>query len=142
MTTKEISDEQSYYLGMDDYHIILKESGHILQLKYIDEPRFGDSYHSLTVDGILLEGFFWGCLFIFIDNQQYMVCSWMAELYDRKTLIVDLETKGTFLIKGYWYDYKMEGDLLILGNDNFATSTAMQLEKIRKLKFRPVNASL
>jgi len=137
MKIEEISDDKSYYLGMDDYKIILKQSNHILELKYINEARFGDSYHTLTVDGVLLDGLFWGCNFIFILEQRYMICSWMEKLYDRKTLIVNLATKGSYVMKMYSYDYKVDDNMLILGNDNYATSTTISTEKIRNLRFKP-----
>ncbi|TDQ08799.1 hypothetical protein [Pedobacter metabolipauper] len=135
MTTVKISDDQSHWMGMDDYEIILTESGHAIELKYLGEPPHGDSYHSLNVDGLQLEGFFWGCNFIFPDQQKYMVCSWMEKLYERKTIVVNLSAKSTYLMSDYWYDYKVNGDVLIFENNNFGTTTRLEIKNIQNLPF-------
>jgi len=134
--TIEISDEHSHYMGMGDYKIILPESNHILELKYIGEPPHGDSYHSLDIDDVQLPGFFWGCQFIFIDHQKYMVCEWMEKLYDRNTVIVDISAKTIYVTKTSWSLYKIEGDFLVLGNYHSDKTRRIEIKRIKDLEFK------
>lgn len=131
MIITDITDDlQSHWLGMQDFTVNLKLSGITISLSYVGEPPFGDSYHSLSIDGLPVSGYIWGCNFIFPDQQQFMVCSWMEQLYERKTVIIELSTLKLFVTDRYWYDYKVEGEFLVLGNDDFKTQKLIKIDEL------------
>jgi hypothetical protein len=87
-------------------------------LRYISEPPHGDSYHYMKIDGFPFKGYVWGCMFLFPFHQKYIVCSWMEKLYERKTIIIAIKNKLYHVFDGYWYDYKIEKGILLLGMIN------------------------
>ncbi|MEO6819538.1 MAG: hypothetical protein ABI266_08670 [Ginsengibacter sp.] len=84
-------DVHTHWFGMNNYEINLALINKIIKIIYVSEPPFGDSYHKLYIDDIEFIGFVWGCDFLFPFHQQYIICSWMKELYDRKTIIINLK---------------------------------------------------
>ena len=120
--TEILDDTTSHWFGMQDYQIKLALSPHIININYIGEPPFGDSYHSLSIDDVQIDGYVWGCKFMFPYQQRYLMCSWMADLYERKTIIIQLSTAKIHVLKEYWYDYKVKEGIINLSNDDFKTT--------------------
>ena len=117
---------------MNDYFINLKKSNHTIELNYVSEPPHGDSYHKMRIDGVTLKGYVWGCMFLFPINQEYIVCSWMEKLYERKTIIINIENKSYHILNEYWYDFRIENGNLLLGNDKFKESKNVNINRIEK----------
>ena len=86
------ADGTTIWAGMSDFVLLTANGAHRLVLEYVGEPPFGDSYHRLTIDGLNFPGLVWGGLFATTNDGRYLAASWMAHLYQRKIIIVDLET--------------------------------------------------
>ncbi len=123
-------DNKSIWLGMDDYLIKLKKSNHLIELNYLGEPPHGDSYHQMKIDGVIIQGYFWGCMFLFPVEQNYIVCSWMSKIYERKTIIIDIKQKRYHIFEDYWYDFNYENGLLVLGNEKFNIAKEVVINNI------------
>ena len=132
MIIKEIHpDSHSVWLGMEDYKLILDQNKIEIDLKYDGEPPHGDSYHIAWIDGKRLKGYIWGCMFLFPFNQRYMLCSWMEKLYERKTIVVDLNSNFFAVLDDYWYDFKEVDGKLLLGNNNFKEIKILDISEIK-----------
>ena len=131
MITKDLNEnDNSIWLGMSDYRLILKQSNHEILMKYIGEPPHGDSYHQIELNGKLLKGYYWGCMFLFPSMQRYMVASWMEKLFERKTIIVDFKLKLYTVLDKYWYDFKEIDDKIVLINKATEEVETINLTKI------------
>lgn len=86
------ADGAALWAGMGDYVLLTANGGHRVVLDYIGEPPFGDSYHRMTIDGVDFPGFAWGCLFATTPDGRYLAAEWMPRLYERMTILIDLET--------------------------------------------------
>ena len=125
------NDNHSYWLGQIDYKIELSQSKTVLELKYIGEPPHGDSYHKLLINSKQVDGYFWGCNFIFPEKQRYVLCSWMKILFERKTILIDINNMRYSILAQYWYDYKIDNNVIIMGNDKFAETKALFINEIK-----------
>lgn len=96
------NDSQLHWFGMGDYEIILALSNKNIKIIYVSEPPFGDSYHKIYINDVEFDGYVWGCGFLFPFNQEYLVCSWMKELYDRKTIIINIINLNCYIFPVYY----------------------------------------
>ena len=99
------ADGASRWAGMGNYVLISPDGQHKVALRYSGEPPHGDSFHELEVDGVRLPGFAWGCTFAFTVDSRYFAASWMAKLYERKTIVVDVERRQFFVAPDYIHDF-------------------------------------
>ena len=99
------ADGTSRWAGMADYLLLSPDGGHRVLLKYAGEPPHGDSFHVVEIDGTRLPGFAWGCNFAFTRDSRFFAASWMAEPYERKTVVVDLKRRGYFVLSDYVADF-------------------------------------
>lgn len=132
MTEIEVfSDQERFFFAMDDFKINLHLSNKVLFLKYVSEPPFGDSYHKLSIDGEDYEGYVWGCNFIFPFANHFLICSYMSELYERKTIIIDLLTKKNHILSKYYHSFEVKNDVIEFvsteDTKNAATETKLLL---------------
>jgi hypothetical protein len=76
-----------------------------VDLPYCGEPPHGDSFHTVTVDGVSVPGYAWGCGFACSSDSRFLCLSWMEQLYDRKTLVIDLVERRYFALPFYLSDF-------------------------------------
>lgn len=95
------ADGESRWAGMANYLLASPNGQHQVALRYAGEPPHGDSYHEVEVDGARLPGFAWGCDFAFTPDSRYVAASWMAALYDRRTIVIDVEKRLFFVLPLY-----------------------------------------
>jgi hypothetical protein len=108
----------SVWAGMGDFRLISPDLSHEVLLMYAGEPPHGDSYHRLTIEGKSFPGHAWGCLFAFTADSRYFAFSWMERLYDRKTVVTDLQLKQFFVLPKYIYEFTLEWPS-VLGSEKF-----------------------
>ncbi|MBB4638178.1 hypothetical protein [Longimicrobium terrae] len=96
----------SVWAGMGDYTLIGPDGRHEVSLRYAGEPPHGDSCHELRADGVLLPGLAWGCNFAFTPDGRYFAASWIAERYERRTIIIDLDERRYLVLPIYIYDFR------------------------------------
>lgn len=131
MIKKELyCDTDSVWLGMNDYTIDLKLSGHNIVLEYVSEPPHGDSYHRMFIDGVLMRGYVWGCNFLFPLGQEFIVCSWMSKLYERKTVLINIPEKMFYTLEKYWYNFRFYNGILELTNNEFNDGEILRILEI------------
>jgi len=87
------ADGTSLWAGMANYILATTDRRHEIDLRYVGEPPHGDSFHELSVDGRRLPGFAWGCYFGVSPCSRHLAASWMAKLYERKTVVIDMEER-------------------------------------------------
>jgi len=84
-------------------HIIhLDMSKHDIELKYAGEPPHGDFYYEMDIDGQRIAGYVWAWVISFPFKQKYIVCHWVSRLFERKTIIIDIETLKFIEMDKYW----------------------------------------
>jgi hypothetical protein len=131
MTTIEVfSDQERFVLAMDDFRINLHLSNKVLFLKYVSEPPFGDSYHQLSIDGGEYEGYVWGCNFVFPFGQNFLVCSYMRALYERKTIIINLLTKKNYILPKYYHSFEVKDNAIEFVNSNDTKQAAVEVKRL------------
>lgn len=86
------NDGTSLWAGMANYILVTADAKHEIELRYLGEPPHGDSFHELRADGRQVPGYVWGATFAVSPCSRYLAASWMAERYERKTAVVDLES--------------------------------------------------
>ena len=86
------ADGGPVWAGMADLVLVLP-SGRELELPYLGEPPHGDSFHSLTIDGAPLPGYLWGSHFVSTADSRYLAGDWMAERFERKTIVIDISAR-------------------------------------------------
>lgn len=101
------SDGSCEWAGMGDYVLISPDANHRASLLYAGEPPHGDSYHKLTVDGKKFPGYAWGCLFAYSKDSRYLALSWMEKLVERKTVVIDSETRKYFVLPEYIHSFNL-----------------------------------
>lgn len=135
MTEIEVfNDDERFVLAMDDFSIKLHVSNKILFLKYVSEPPFGDSYHKLSIDGDDYEGYVWGCNFIFPFAQNFLVCSYMSVLYERKTIIINLLTKKNYILPQYYHSFAVKNNTI----EFVSTDDAKHIVEVKQLTFSEI----
>ncbi|MBB2487322.1 hypothetical protein H5407_18970 [Mitsuaria sp. WAJ17] len=102
------ADGRSRWAGMGDYLLVSPDGRHRLQSLYAGEPPHGDSFHRLHIDGRAFPGHAWGCCFAFSACSRYCVFSWMAQRYERRTVVVDLEQSAYFTLPHYFPDFTLQ----------------------------------
>lgn len=90
---------------MGNFRLVLPDGRHEITLKYAGEPPQGDSCHELMIDGAKLPGLSWGCNFAFTPDSRYFAASWMAERYERRTIIVDVGRRRFLVSPAYIHDF-------------------------------------
>ena len=101
------ADGSSRWAGMGHYCLLSPGHTHVVELEYVGEPPFGDSYHRAFADGIALPGFMWGCMFAFSPKGRFFVGSWMRRLFERLTLVVDCDETAYLSLPKYISDFRV-----------------------------------
>ena len=99
------ADGASLWAGMADYVLVTPDGRNEVELTYAGEPAHGDSYHSLCTSDRKLPGFVWGCTFACSPCSRYVAASWMAELYQRNTIGIDLTELAFVMLPAYVPDF-------------------------------------
>ena len=99
------ADGVSRFAGMGDYTLTSPDGRHEVVLRYAGEPPHGDSFHEATIDGRKLPGLTWGSNFAFSADSGFLAASWMAERYERRTIVVDLRRRLFFVLPVYICDF-------------------------------------
>ena len=116
------ADGSARWAGMGDFRLISPDGNHTVEIRYAGEPPHGDSYHRVTIDERTFPGFAWGCMFAFSPCSRYTAFSWMAALYERKTVVVDIEHSRYTVLPRYIQDFVFRWpELLGVGNPQGAT---------------------
>ena len=118
---------------MDNYEINLTLIDKIVKIIYVSEPPFGDSYHKIYIDDVEFEGFVWGCDFLFPFRQEYLICSWMKGLYERKTLIINLKDSNHYVFPLYYETFKRQENHIEFESKLLKKSKTLDLSDIKKL---------
>ena len=118
---------------MGNYEINLTLIDKIVKIIYVSEPPFGDSYHKLYIDDVEFEGFVWGCDFLFPFRQEYLICSWMKGLYERKTLIINLKDSNYYAFPLYYETFKRQENHINFESKLLKKSKTLDLSDIKKL---------
>ncbi len=100
------ADGSSQPAGMDDFMLCSPDGVHRIEIIYAGEPPHGDSYHRVVIDGITFPGYAWGCNFAFSPSSNFAAFSWMAELFERRTVVVDVVGRKYFLLPEYIYNFR------------------------------------
>ena len=106
-------DPQAKYAGMGDFLLIAPNMRNSVELIYEGEPPHGDSYHRATIDGIPFPGHVWGSLFGFSSCSRYFVFSWMSKLFERRTVVADIQTRCYFVLPEYIYKFKVRWPMVL-----------------------------
>jgi hypothetical protein len=106
-------DGASRWAGMANY-VLTSPNGHYeVVLPYAGEPPHGDSYHELLIDGVKLPGLVWGCNFAFSADSRFLAASWMAERYERRTIVVDVQQRRYAVLPDYLLDFEFRWPVLV-----------------------------
>lgn len=124
-------DSQTHWFGMSNYEINLILINKIIKIIYVSEPPFGDSYHKLYIDDVEFNGFVWGCEFLFPFKQEYIICSWMKELYERKTIIINLTDLNYYIFPIYYETFKRQKNHIDFKNILLSKSKILYLNDIK-----------
>lgn len=127
------NDFDSHILAMEDFELSLKLADAVVKIVYVSEPPHGDSYHHLFINDKKFPGYVWGCYFLFPYHQKYMICSWMKELYDRKTIIIEIETLKYQVLEKYYHHFKMKNQQIELIGIKENEKLFLDLSAIEKL---------
>lgn len=127
------NDFDSHILAMEDFELSLKLADAVVKIVYVSEPPHGDSYHHLFINDKKFPGYVWGCYFLFPYHQKYMICSWMKELYDRKTIIIEIETLKYKVLEKYYHQFKMKNQQIELIGIKENEKLFLDLSAIEKL---------
>jgi len=133
---KEINvwnDCEVHWFGQISFKINLMMSNHTVKLIYVGEPPHGDSYNELYIDDKKMDGYVWGCNFIFPFSQQYIICSWMEDKIERQTIIIDIASLKYIVMDEYWYNYEVKNDEIIFLSAVNVDKLALAKEDIIKL---------
>ncbi|RYG75159.1 MAG: hypothetical protein EON59_18505, partial [Alphaproteobacteria bacterium] len=109
---------------MADYILATADGKHEIELLYMGEPPHGDSFHALLADGRQLPGYVWGCNFAVSLCSRYLAASWMADLYERRTIVIDLEEHAFVALPVHIPDFMFRWP--ILDGSDIAATTAYQ----------------
>lgn len=77
-------------------------------LRNLREPPHGDCYSEAYIDGVRLLGFVWGSNFAFTADSNFFAASWMLQLYERHTIIVDIGRRRYYTLPEYIYDFSFQ----------------------------------
>ena len=125
------NDFDSHIFAMDDFELYLKLASVKIRIIYVSEPPHGDSYHHLFINDKRFPGYVWGCYFLFPYHQKYMICSWMKDLYERKTVVIDIKTLEYKILKKYFYELKFtNGKIEMTSEDATSILDLAQVEKM------------
>lgn len=127
------NDFDSHILAMDDFELSLKLANAVVKIIYVSEPPHGDSFHHLFINDRKFPGYVWGCYFLFPYHQKYMICSWMKDLYDRKTIIIEIETLKYKVLEKYYHQFKMKNQQIELIGIEENEKLFLDLSAIEKL---------
>ena len=125
------NDFDSHIFAMDDFELYLKLANVKIRIIYVSEPPHGDSYHHLYINDKRFPGYVWGCYFLFPYHQKYMICSWMKDLYERKTVVIDIKTLEYKIFKKYFYELKFtNGKIEMISEKESSILDLAQVEKM------------
>lgn len=135
------NDGNSIWIGMDDFILKTHNSKQHIIIKYLGEPPHGDSYHKLTINNIECPGFAWGCNFAINRGCNFLALSWMEKLYDRKTIIIDIDNMMYGVLGSYVYDFKFEKEYLVELEKEYEdfTNTKIKAKSVKELKRYIIN---
>jgi hypothetical protein len=102
------NDGSARWAGMGDFVLVSPDSQHTIELTYVGEPAHGDSYHRANIDGSAFPGYAWGCMFAFAPSSRFAVFSWMRELFERRTVAVDMQDHRYLVLPEYIYDFVVQ----------------------------------
>ncbi len=126
-------DLHTHWFGMGNYEINLTLINKTVKIIYVSEPPFGDSYHNLYIDDVEFTGFVWGCEFLFPFKQEYLICSWMKSLYERKTIIINLTNSKHYVFPIYYGTFKREKNHIKFESKLLNKSETLDLDDIKNL---------
>ncbi|MDG2522151.1 hypothetical protein P7B02_11425 [Caulobacter segnis] len=106
-------DGQSRWAGMGDYILRSPDGGHEIALRYLGEPPHGDSYHELQVDGVKLPGYAWVCNFAFTPDSKFLAANWMAECYERRTVVIDVHERRFAVLPEHLVNFAFSEEQLV-----------------------------
>lgn len=113
------ADARAQWAGMGDYRLTSPDGHHQVEIPYAAEAPHGDSIHQVTIDGRALPGYAWGCMFAFSPCSRYAAFSWMSTLYERKTVVVDMDEAKYTVLPEYVYDFVLQWpELKGVGNES------------------------
>ncbi|MDQ8028987.1 MAG: hypothetical protein REJ23_09680 [Brevundimonas sp.] len=104
-------DGASVWAGMADLVLVLP-SGQELEAPYVGEPPHGDSFHALTINGARLPGHVWGSRFAAAPDGRYLAVQWMRKMYERQTLVIDIEARRYLVLPTPVQDFRFDGVVL------------------------------
>lgn len=96
------------WAGMGNFRLVSPDGTHAAELVYEGEPPHGDSYHAMRIDGRPFPGHAWGCVFAFTEDSRFFGFSWMAHLFERKTVVADLSLSRFFVLPRYIGDFTLD----------------------------------
>lgn len=109
LTRIEFSQEhRQEWAGMGDFLLVSPNGNHEIQLPYVGEPPWGDSYHTIQIDGHDIPGLAWGCAFAMSSCSRYLAFSWMRQRIERKTMVVDMEERRYTILPNYIFVLEIE----------------------------------
>ena len=117
--------QTSHWAGMDDFLLVSPDGAHRIELRYAGEPPHGDSYHIVTIDERPFPGFAWGCFFSMSTCSRYAAFSWMSQLYERKTIVVDMAVCKYCVLTIYIYQVEIVWPLIIDAGTHVTTKKYM-----------------
>jgi hypothetical protein len=100
------TDGRSGWVGMRSFRLRSPDGKHLVEAFYEGEPPHGDSFHRAVVDGVRLPGFLWGGSFAWNPNSQFLIVSWMAAKFERRTLVIDVTVMAYFALPDYFSDFQ------------------------------------
>lgn len=99
------ADGEGRWAGMGNYVLVSPDKQQEIALRYVGEPPHGDSFHELTLGEARLPGYVWGCIFAFSADSRFCAASWMAKLFERRTIVIDVTGRRYFVLPVYIHDF-------------------------------------
>lgn len=107
---------------MGDFDLVTPNGEHHVKIIYWGEPPHGDSFHGISIDGVDLPGYAWGCNFACTDDSRYLAFSWMARPFERITVVADMAERKYVLLPVYMYDFSFRWPRLDCVGENSPAS--------------------
>lgn len=127
------NDFDNHIFAMEDFELSLKLAEVRVKIVYVSEPPHGDSYHHLFINDRKFPGYVWGCYFLFPYHQKYMICSWMKDPYERKTIIIDIETLKYKVLEKYYHHFGVKNQQIELIGIEENEKLSLDLSAIERL---------
>jgi hypothetical protein len=101
------ADGSSAWAGHRSLLFPSPDGKHEVRATYAGEPPHGDSYHDVAVDGVAFPGHAWGGGFAWSPCSRWFVCGWMAARWERKTIVIDVESQRFFVLPRHLPDFRV-----------------------------------